>query len=257
MKESPRSPKIEQLPLHEGDWTLHPAVDWVIRHKNYFFGAFLLLLLLLILSLRWMTNQALDTERDYFQAEASYHQFERSIAAQNSPTEGSETWQDSFEKLQAILARRPELKPKYEGSLAQTFLALEDSSHARPLVSDILERTKWEGLGLYKKFTQTSLLIAENKLAESIKASQELQKELEDKGFDAHPLLYLFNLLRLSLLYQEENLVEEELKMWNELETLSLSPLVLRLMNEAWQAGGLSLTEYIQERKRAHSALVN
>jgi hypothetical protein len=122
----------------------------------------------------------------------------------------------SLEDLQAFIQKYPSLLTKYESVIAQDIIwEKENFSSKEKLVAEhALKRVEKE-LPLYSKYAKTTLLISEKKYEEALKQSFALKKELQDIAFVqkdemAGPVLYVYNLLRITNLQKDlKNKVEE------------------------------------------------
>lgn len=226
------------------DWTSHPAIEWLLAHKSIFLWGFFALLALLILSSRLIAWRTLDAEKDFFQAQTAFTQFEQDVTSANPTTASTD-----LEQLQAIMERHPELKPKYEGSLAQTLLVTGQIPQAKIFIDDIFKRTEPDHLKLYQHYTEASLLIGQGKYPEALDHAKKLKETLDQQGADANSVLYGFNLVRLALLYQQAGQSQEELKIWDDLENQSQAMKGILTVAQAFQIGNASLSQYAEERK--------
>lgn len=225
------------------DWSSHPAVEWISAHKNLLLGAFLGLIAVLIIASQLINWRTLNAEKDYFQAQAMFTQFQQLATQENSNADAD------FEQLETLLQRHPELKPKYEGALAQTFLITGQTPQAQTLIDDIFKRTQPDHLQLYQDYTQTSLLIAQGHYPEALQRSQQLKTSLNQIGEEANPLLYVFNLIRLGMLYQQTGQTQEELNIWDQLQNQTKRIEGVLAANQVLKMGQASLNQYIEERK--------
>lgn len=245
MNKSSTSTSLKNLDLNE-DWTSHPTIEWLSNHKNMLLWAFFALIALLVIASRFITWQTLNSEKDFFQAQILFTQFQQ---APTNPTENSSSTSD-LDELEAIMQRHPELKPKYEGPLAQTLLINGQTSQAQPFIEDIFKRTKPDHLQLYQDYTQTSLLIGQQNYPEALHRAQQLKATFDQTNEIVNPILYVFNLIRLAMLYQQTDQPQEELKAWEELQTQPQLLDSVFAANQMLKIGQVSLNQYIEERKQ-------
>lgn len=236
------------------DWSSHPAVEWITAHKNLLLGIFLGLMLFLILASQFINWRTLNAEKDFFQAQTLFTQFQNSAIQQ--PTENSTAAAD-FDQLEALLQRHPELKPKYDGGLAQSFLINGQTEQAQPIIEGIFKRTQPDHLSLYQDYTQTSLLIGHGKFEESLQRALKLKTSLDQLDEKGPPLLYIFNLIRIATLYQQASRFQEELNVWDQLQNQPQLRESLMAVNQAFKMGQATLNQYIEERKVALAATIN
>lgn len=238
------SPKNLQF---DEDWSAHPAIEWLSTHKNILLWALIGLIAFLIIASQLINWRTLNAEKDFFQAQTTFNQFQQ---AATQPQENSMATVD-FEQLEAIMQRHPELKPKYEGALAQTFLINGQIPQAQAFIEDIFKRTTPDHLQLYQSYTQTSLLIGQKQYAEGLQQALRLKTTLDQLGEEANPILYVFNLIRIAALYQQTGQIQEELNIWDQLQNQMKRSEALLVANEAFIVGHASLHQYIKERKDA------
>lgn len=244
MDKSSRSSPLHTLSLDD-DWSSNPAIEWIVAHKHFFIWGFVALLIALLASSRLITWQTLDAEKDFFQAQTLFTQFEKDA----NNTENNFTATD-LSQLESIMNRYPELKPKYQGALAQTLLVTGQVPQAQEMISDIFKRTAPDHLQLFQSYTNGSVLIQQKQYANALQHAKELKSTLEQSGLETHTALYIYNLVRMATLYQEMGQPNEELKTWEELESQTLNLDTLLAVTQAFQIGNISLDQYIEERKQ-------
>ena len=253
MNKSSPTPSLNHPPLDE-DWSSHPAVEWLFARKNLFLGVFLFLIAILLIASRLISWRTQEAEKDFFQAQTNFTQFEQDAATPHSSIATT-----NLEQLQEIMKRHPELKAKYEGSLAQTLLITKETALAQPFIDDIFTRTQPDHLELYKNYTQTSLLIGQGKYGDALQNAIQLKSTLDQQQNQQenqqekskNSVLYFFNLVRMAILYEQLGQPQEELKTWNEIQNqMGRSPVLLSA-NGAYQVGNVSLEQYIEERKHS------
>lgn len=228
------------------DWSSHPAVEWVLNHKSIFIWGFITLLLFLIAGSRFASMRTLKAEGDFFQAQTAFSQFQKESFASDNTLATSE-----LDQLEGIMQRHPEIQPKYQGALAQTLLISGNVPQAQKFANDIFKRTKPDSLQHYHDYSKASLLIAAGSISEALTQAQQLKSALEQAGEEANPTLYIFNLIRLAMLYQQTNQPREELKTWEELQHQSATRLdAVVAANKALKIGQSSLNQYIDQRKK-------
>ncbi len=148
------------------------------------------------------------------------------------------------------MLRHPEIKPKYQGALAQTLLIEQQTPQAQKYADDIFKRTQPEHLQLYQDYSRTSLLIAEGHYADALPQAVQLKTKMDQSNADNHSFLYVYNLIRLALLYQQNNQPALELKAWEELQTQTLRLESVLAVSQIFKVGQASLNDYIEERQR-------
>lgn len=247
MSKTPQNPSINKLNFND-DWTSNPAVEWISLHKQTILWIFGALLALIVIAFRFVVMHTENSESDFFRAQTAFAEFQQEAI---QPTDQAEATA-SLEELDAIMKRHPELKPKYEGPLAQTLLISGQATPAAPYAEDIFNRTKPDHLKLYQDYSKASLLIAQGKTGEALAQAQQLKEAIEqDTNKAADSNLYLFNLIRLAMLHQQLGHKEDELKMWDEIQKFSPQSESLAFTNQAFMIGSATLAQYIDERKKS------
>jgi len=238
--------QTKRLPMYE-EWTSHPLIDWLSENKNLLLWVFLGLIALLIIASQIINWRSLSNEKDYFQAESTFTQYQQ---ISDNPTTSSAA-EDDLALLQTLMERHPDLKPKYQGPIAQTLLITGQVVQAEPLINDIFKRTNPDHLNHYRDFTNASLFVAKGEYEKAIDASLQLKTALDRLKGDAHPVLYVFNLVRLGLLYQQTGQTEAERNIWKQLQNEPDIQKELQTVNGILNVGQANLSQYIEERKQA------
>lgn len=246
MNKSSTSSSLNNIHFDE-DGTSHPAIEWLSNHKNILLWAVFGLVAALIIASQLISWRTLDAEKDFFQAQTMFTQFEQ---AAGNATDSTAAAAD-LEQLQAIMQRHPELKPKYEGPLAQTLLVTGQVPQAQVYIEDTFKRTQPDHLQLYQNYTQASMLIGQEQYANALQSAKQLQIDLDQLGKESNPVLYVYNLIRLAMLYQQMGQPEEELKAWEQLQNQPQRLEAVLEASQAYQIGNASLNQYIEERKSA------
>jgi hypothetical protein len=159
---------------------------------------------------------------------------------------GSDT-DDSLQKLQTILKKHPELHAKYDGAIAQALLSAQNPTEAAPYAERTLQRTQGETPAPYLDYASTTLLIANGKYDEALKAAQSLKSNTE------YPTLYAFNLLRIAFLNRELKNTQAEKAAWAEVKQLAegthavkISPVEMRRILSHYNTQGIPIESFIQ-----------
>ncbi len=228
------------------DWSQHPLVDWLANHKQIILWIFVGLLALLILIYQFMSMRTVHNEKDYYQAQTVFNQFQQADFSENPALESD------LKQLETMMNTHPELKARYEGPLAQTLLVLGQVPQARLFAEGIFKRTQEEHLQLYQDYSKTSLLIGEGNYEAALQQAQQLQQTLAQLEPNAAlPTLTVFNLIRLGVLYQQLGQQQEERQIWDQLQNATDYLEAVVAVNQALKAGQASLNQYIEERKQA------
>jgi hypothetical protein len=243
MNKSSENSSLKNIDLNE-DWNFYPIVDWLSNRKKIFLWAGIILFASLILASRYVTMRTINAENDFFHAQKVFNQFQQATPSQDSISSSD------LEQLVAIMQRHPELKPRYEGPLAQTILITGNVPQAKAFIDDIFKRTQSDHLQFYRDYTQGALLISEGRYTDALQQTQLLQSTLDELNERAPPILYVFNLIRLAMLYQQTGQPKEELQTWEQLQNQPQRLEAVLAANQIFKVGQASLNQYIEERKK-------
>jgi hypothetical protein len=244
-KQSTLFSNSKHIPLRD-DINYHSIAEWLFQNKRLIIGVFLSLLFLMIVSYQILSTSTLKAEKDFFQAQVNFSRFEEKS---HQPTEISQRL-ENLNQLELILNRHPELSPKYEGLIAQSLILEHENSKAVSFSQSIFERMKNKSSSFYLDFALASLLISQSDYHKALIQTEQLQEKMDGQVFDSvGPLLYFFNLLRLSMLYQQVNQPQKELAAWNQLLKFKDRSEVTSLLNQFFKEKINSLQSYIEERK--------
>ncbi len=94
----------------------------------------------------------------------------------------------------------------------------------------------------YDKFSEGSLLIAENKLEDALIQGENLHKEL---SLESSPALYAFNVFRLAVLHDKLGHLKEAK---NHFESILSHDEVKKTLNNAYRYESVNVSDYINER---------
>lgn len=244
MNKSSVTSSLKNIDFSE-DWSSHPAIEWLSSHKKIFLWAGLALLAALILASRYATLRTLNAENDFFHAQKAFTQFQQASISSEDSSASSD-----LEQLEAIMQRHPELKPRYQGALAQTLLITGKTDQAQAFAEDIFKRTQPDHLQLYQDYTQASLMINEGRYADALQQTQQLKSTLDQLDEGANPILYVFNLIRLAMLYQQTGQPHEELRAWEQLQNQTERLEAVLVASQVFKVGQASLNQLIEERKK-------
>lgn len=231
------------------EWASHPAVEWLNANKQKIFWGFLSLLLLLVIAYRFIAHYDHQAENDYYRADAVFLQFQKEVSRGNK-----EQAAQHLQDLNAIIARHPELKAKYEGELVQDLIIAGDATQAVPLAEDIFQRTITDAIQFYQNYSQATLSISENQYQKALEQTIQLQETLNpfvnEKGFE---YLFAYNMLRLAMLHQQLGHQKEELQTWEAIEQLpsNIKTVLENSQNQTYNRGNASFNNYINQRKKA------
>jgi hypothetical protein len=201
----------KQNASYSDDWSDYvdlPFVQFLIKNSRQIgYGAFVLLVLV-ILSYRFLAYRSHQTEKDFILAKEA-------VQSLNNPEkEGG-----SLLTLQSLLNEHKDLQPKYDGIIGQTLLVQGKTEEAKGYIKRTFNRVKHEASPFDLEFAKTSLLIGEGHLNEALKNAY----LLKDKMLEAilpPSTLYAFNLIRIAFLERALKNSTAEQKAWTELKEM-------------------------------------
>lgn len=253
-KKKPSSLELNELNTLTETVAEHPIFQWIMKNSsNIAFGA-MLAAALLFFGYRTSANNNSQAEIDYFNAQNDYQIF----AGQNERPATAEGRDEALQDLKAILAKRPELKTKYEALIAQELLIQGKASEAQDHMNRVFKRTAADNLPLYTAFSKISLLIGQAEYATALEESKALEQKIagETSGHDAS--LRIYNLLRIAILEQQLGNREGELEAWKNFKAYALNTETATshgqqtaslLMQNLFAEGNASITSYIEARE--------
>lgn len=229
------------------DGNQYEWIEWISNKKQLLLWIILGLFAILIITYRIMSAERLSAENDFIQAQINYTQVQ-------SPEKLADqaTWNEEFTKLEAILARRPELQSKYDAALAQTLIIEQKPDLAIPFAERTFARINHDNINFYEDFAKTSLLISSAKHEEAVTQSQALNDKMEQSAVtESSGTLYLYNLIRLAFLNQQLNRPQEEKKAWDALYAYKGDYEAVKNVQLLFQTDHTSLSQYSEDRKKA------
>jgi hypothetical protein len=150
---------------------------------------------------------------------------------------------ESIESAENILARHPELHPKYDPMLAHTFFSQAKGTQGMKYAQSIIQQVDSELPPLYKQYAYTTLLISAKNYSQAFEDSLALQERLT--GQRDYQILEAMNLLRLLFLAERLGDTTQKNIFWKKLEHhpayLCIQPL--------FQEGSLSLSDYVNRTR--------
>jgi hypothetical protein len=234
---------LKQIDLHADD-TLHSWFQWLYLKRKIIFWTLSSVILVILLIYGLIAKQTVNAESDFFQIQTAFLKLQQEHDFRET--------QPDLKTLNTMMERYPELKPKYEGALAQKLLMIgEDLPLVTLFAEDMFQRTQSEPLlRYYQDYSRTSLWMSEGHYAEALQDAQSLQQSLSQANLPSTSLLSVFNLLRLALLHQKLGQPQEELQIWEQLQSHPQYLEAFVAVNQAFKVGETSLNQYIEERKK-------
>lgn len=204
----------------------------------------LFLIAIFIFMYRMSVGSTAGAIQDYLNADSDY------LLLKESTTNEATSPGGPYEKILDILKRHPELHGKYDGLIAQAFLAKGNADLALPFAEQSLDLTEQNHLPLYADFSKITLLISKEKYNDAYRSSLELKKQIEEneKNFSTN-VLYIFNLLRLAELEQQVGTQKGELVALKELLKLAKEGSEgMQALAANYQEGDVSLISYLERK---------
>lgn len=248
---------MEKVPVGKFGFINRDAIEWVRSHlKTIATGA-----LALIIGLFGITRfMNIGSQDDYRIVERTYQKWDGQKGEQ-------------LASLQKILKRHPELHAKYDGAIAQKLLSSSETGLASSYGKAALKRMG--DFPYYTDYTNCSLLIGDNKLAEALQNAKQLKISMEnDEAFWQQKsqavrhggILFAYNLLRIATLEKAVGTPQGELAAWREFKanagwqegqptSKTYDPEAYQLIQENFQNDELSLMDYIQHREAIISSM--
>jgi hypothetical protein len=229
------------------------GLDWVLEHKKQLLYGVVSVIALLFLFFQLTSKWQGKSQVDYFKAHSSFQQWILS-------PEGKAEF---FDTLKNAIDKHPELHPKYDGLIAERFLAEGKLDQAKPFAVRTFQRVK-NNCPYHSRFAGTSIKIAEGRCEEALTEAKELKTDLEGDarfwsseeslvGFGR--ILYSYNLLRIAMLEGKAGTAQSELAAWNEFEEKTgegskfCDKESTALLMQNFQSQSVSLKDFIAQRK--------
>lgn len=222
------------------------GIQWIADNgRNLLIIAFGIMILLFA-TFRYTSQGIIRSEISYIQSENDFNKF----IQESDPKASLET----LKVLDPYLKSDLNLQQKYDAMIAEKLIANGQVNEGIPFAERALNRTKAENTPLFSSYSETTLLIANQKFEEALKRSTAFKEELLklESPLETN-LLYAMNLLRIASLEQTLNLHPQELNTWNEWKTFILSKnnsSSLEKLIQEFNADGLSLNNYIEMREK-------
>lgn len=224
----------------------HPAIAWVIQNKQNILYGIAAFFAILILGYRIVSSRTLDAEKDYIQVENEFARFQENSLSADKPKA-----LESFDKIESIIHRYSSLQAKYDGLTAQTLLIDQEVAKAYPFAERTFIRVKDDHIAFFEDFAKNSLIISEGKYDQALSQAEELKKKMDQANvLSTQGRLYVFNLLRLAVLYQQLNRPADELKAWETLKAYEGNREAVLAIHDLYREGNSSLSNYVEERMK-------
>lgn len=185
---------------------------------------------ILVWTERLLGSHRHQSKQDYVVASQILEQFRK----------GESLPQESIEIAEGILARHPELRPKFDSILALAYFSQANSEKGIYYARSVIERAATELPAAYRDYAQASLFISQKRFKEAFEAALSLYKKLKDSS--DYSTLDAMNTLRLVFLSEILGKEEEKKIYWEKLEKHTGYHLIEPLFHE----GRLSLPDFVK-----------
>ncbi|MFN0065433.1 MAG: hypothetical protein ACKVOH_04270 [Chlamydiales bacterium] len=204
-------------------------IQFVQKHWVKFVMGGVVFVTLLLWAERLFHKSQGSAKQDYLLANQILERYRR----------GSPIELESLLSAEGIVLRHPHLRPQYEAMLAHCFFYQSDLEKGMDYAYSSLARVEKELEPSYQRFTEISLLIANEEYAPAYAAATELEKSLQGEKTYCRAL----NLLRLCFLADK---VEGGMAPWETLQAHPLYAALVPLFNE----GEVGLQDYTHSTSR-------
>lgn len=246
--------EVNAFPSCMDSLTEHPFFQWITKNGSTIALGLLLIASLLFFVYRTSANKNYQAEADYFNAENDYQIF----SGQNERPATPAAREEALHDLQTILARRPELKTKYDALIAQSLLIQGKADESQKFMAEVFKRTAQDQLPLYTSFAKISLLIGQADYTAALEQSKALDQQMNSETSTYGDALRAYNLLRIAMLEQQLNHPKEELEAWknfkayaldNGNETNNTRQTASFMLQNIFAEGNATLINYIEARE--------
>lgn len=254
-KKKPSPIEINDLNTVAETITENRLFQWSVKHSKNIAYFLMLASVLLFYSYRSSANNSNQAEADYFNAQNDFQIFSGQTERSYTDEERSE----ALENLQTILARRPELKTKYQALIAQTLLIQGKALESQKLMDHVYKRTAANQLPLYTDFTKNSLLIGQGEFTRALDEAMTLDEKIAAEASSKYANLRIYNLLRIALLQQQLGNAAGELQAWKNFKAYALDSQTASsnldehtaslMMQNLFSEGNATIGSYIETRE--------
>ena len=217
-------------------------VLWLQENSQKIYWALIAALIPLALIFYFSSQNRKSTWENYLQAHFIYQKW-----AQNPAGEA-----ESFQKLEKLLHRHPELCEKFGMHIAEKCITLNQGAMASHFAENALNQMK-DKIPYHHLFAKTSIVIAEEKYEEALTDAVALKEKMEREGVDEkESLLFSFNLVRIASLEKILGLSQRELQSLHAirgwLESKKCAPAAKNALLKVFTENNLTLVDYINYR---------
>jgi hypothetical protein len=210
-------------------------IAFVSKHWSKLLLGVLAVACLAVWAERFLKSDENQSRQDFLIVQQIFDKFQK----------GQNLQEESLESAENILARHPELHPKYDAMLALAFFSQAKEAEGLKYAQLLLKKVKEELPPYYEAFARCTLLISEANYSQAYKDSLALHDMLQ--GQQRYQNLDAMNTLRLLFLAERLGDSQQKQAFWKKLEHhpgfAALQPL--------FHEGTLSLEHYIQKTTMA------
>lgn len=211
-------------------------LGWIQEHGRSLAYLALLTIALSVGVGKFFHSRGLDKRADFIRAQLLIERLQAKSVDVMGQQEGATQEMDTLiADLDAIFSNYPELRQKYDGVIATSFIKANRGKEAVPYAERALARVSKLTPQEFSTFSKSSLLLAQGLASEGLELSQTLSQQ------SSNELLSLFNLARLSLL-------NTDLSAWSDLNS-SLEAKPNTSFTKHWTEGSVSLNSFFAEKK--------
>lgn len=200
--------------------------------------SFALIPLLALLYASSRNNKA--SGNDYLQAQIAYEKWSSNPTAE----------QQTFEKLEKLIAIHPSLYKKFGTLIAEKCVVLNEAALAGKFAHGAFTQMK-DFIPYHLLFSKAALLIADSKYDQALNEAIFLKEQLAEKQDST---LFIFNLIRIASLQKNLGLSQNEADSLEEIRSWLRSGIGSREAKKAvsvvFSENSLSLLDYIDFRKK-------
>lgn len=188
--------------------------------------------------------------RFFFSAgESSNAYLDAKVSLEKMKLQRSDTSNEVATHLKEVLSSNSNIKASLSGAVGQEFAITGQWNEAEPFILAALNNSFKED-SPFKLYTETSLLIANQKYEEALKNALALEESIKEEPSKEIKLLYGYNLLRIISLEDFLKLNNEKsLEMWRQFASKTENSEIVAMMSAAFQVGNCCLNDLIDARK--------
>lgn len=216
-------------------------IEWFTAHRMTILYGVIALFAGILLTYRFISSQTENSEKEFLNAKNLFEKFEQqSLNIQISEAE------QSFKELESLLATIPNLHAKYDGQIAQLQMLNGEEEKANQIAKSLFARTYDKNLETYQDYAKASLMVTAGNYSGALQNAEELKAKLQN---GENEILTAFNLVRIAMLHQKLDHLQEEKAAWTELkQRFQPGTRGFAALQALLQKGNESFESYLQHR---------